>query len=91
MTNDDKRRVYAASTLAAAAAAWPTMLCTLTELTATPLERALRSAWCGAGPQAATFLGHCAACWSGSAALMIAATMVFAGARRQAGARAVRQ
>lgn len=35
-----------------------------------PLERAMRDAWCGVPYHATSeLLGHCAACWTGSAML----------------------
>ena len=37
-----------------------------------PYERALRDAFCGAPYHAGEFLGHCAACWSGSTLLIAA-------------------
>jgi len=80
----DKKVVNAVTTLVAAAAAWPSVLCFITDAMATPLERATRSAWCGAGPQAAEFLGHCAACWTGSAAFLAAAALIVAAQRRPA-------
>lgn len=66
--------------LLAAAGAWPTALCTLTETMASPLQRAMQTAWCGAAPQ--TMLGHCPACWSGMAAFMLAAALVALAPRR---------
>lgn len=59
----------------AAAAAWPAALCALTDAMATPLQRAMQASWCGAGPQAGEFLGHCSACWSGAAMFVLAAVM----------------
>ena len=57
----------------AAAAAWPTALCAITDAMMTPLQRALHTSWCGDAPQALELLGHCPACWSGAAALLLAA------------------
>lgn len=56
----------------AAAVAWPSMVAWTSNALASPLERALRDAWCGAPLHASTdVLGHCAACWSGSALLVL--------------------
>lgn len=63
-------RLAAASGLFAAAAAWPSIVRSLTHLTMTPLERAMQTSWCGAPPQeTASFLGHCAVCLAGVAIL----------------------
>lgn len=63
-------RLAAASGLFAAAAAWPSIVRSITQLTMTPLERALQTSWCGAPPQeTASFLGHCAVCFAGAAVL----------------------
>jgi hypothetical protein len=59
-----------AAALFASAAAWPFMLSAWLEATRTPLERAMASAFCGAAPHAAKL--HCAACWTGAAALLLA-------------------
>lgn len=75
-------RINVASAFVAAAAVWPPALCVVTEAMATPLQRAMRDAWCGAGPQALEFLGHCPACWSGAAAFLLAAAMVASSPRR---------
>jgi len=54
----------------AAAAAWPVAMGQLANALMSPLERAMREAWCGVPYHATTdFLGHCAACWIGSALL----------------------
>jgi hypothetical protein len=54
--------------LFAAAAAWPIIVARLTALTMSPLDRVLGAAWCGAPMHGqSAFLGHCAACWAGSA------------------------
>jgi len=74
----DRKRVDLAFALAAAATAWPSVLCATTHALATPLERALQSSWCGAGPQDLLMFGHCAACWSGAAAFLLAAMAVIA-------------
>lgn len=57
----------------AAAAAWPTALCAITNAMMTPLQRALQTSWCGGAPHALELLGHCPACWSGATALLLAA------------------
>lgn len=53
-----------------AAAAWPWVAGGLAGALMSPLERATQKAWCGM-PLHSTFelLGHCAACWAGSALL----------------------
>lgn len=57
-------------TCCAAAAAWPFFVGRLSALMMSPLERALRDAWCGAPMHdALNLLGHCVACWAGSALL----------------------
>lgn len=71
----ESTRFDVASAFIVAAAAWPPALCAITEAMATPLQRAMRDAWCGAGPQTLEFLGHCPACWSGAAAFLVAAAM----------------
>lgn len=69
-------RTKAASAFVAAATAWPTALCAITDAMMTPLQRALQTSWCGGTPQASEFLGHCPACWSGAAAFLLAALLV---------------
>jgi hypothetical protein len=60
-------RIYALASFAAAAA-WPVIVGRLTALMMSPLDRAMRDAWCGAPMHGQTeLLGHCAACWAGSA------------------------
>ncbi len=67
-------RAIGVAALLAAAFAWPTLLCAITDALRSPYERALSSAWCGGAPQAAfEFLGHCPACWAGALALTLAA------------------
>ena len=78
----ESTRVNVASAFVGAAAVWPSALCALTEAMATPLQRAMREAVCGAGPQAFEFLGHCPACWSGAAAFLIAAALTMPNLRR---------
>ncbi len=68
------------------AAAWPSVMGWVSNALMTPYERALREAFCGVPFHAASaFLGHCAACWSGSAVL-IAAGVALAHAARNASA-----
>lgn len=74
MDTHAKRRTALA--LVTAGAAWPSLLCAITDAMATPLQRALQTSWCGAGPQAFDLFGHCPACWSGGAAFILAAAMV---------------
>jgi len=81
-------RTHVSSAFVVAAALWPTALCAITDAAATPLQRAMQGAWCGAGPQAFEVLGHCPACWSGAAAFLLAAAIA-APARHQRGAPAI--
>ncbi|WP_395646926.1 hypothetical protein [Terricaulis sp.] len=63
-----------AAALLAAGAIWPWVVGAVSYLLLTPYERALRAAWCGIAPHAdLQVLGHCAACWAGSAAFVLAA------------------
>lgn len=63
--------------LMTAGALWPSLYGALTYAFASPLDRALMSAWCGAAPHGATlFLGHCINCWTGAAALFAAAALI---------------
>jgi hypothetical protein len=59
------------------AAAWPWIVGALAALVMSPLERAAQSAWCGM-PFHSSYeaLGHCAACWVGSA-LLVATGLTF--------------
>lgn len=66
-------RINVASAFVAAAALWPTTLCAITDALATPLQRALQTSWCGAGPQPLVILLHCPACWSGAATFLLGA------------------
>jgi hypothetical protein len=74
--NHQMRGLPTVGALAGAGALWPSIVCAITDSFQTPLERALQTSWCGAGPQGYEFLGHCALCWGGSAALMAAALLV---------------
>lgn len=69
----ERARIYIASAFAAGAAAWPTALCAITDAMMTPLQRALQTSWCGGAPESLEILGHCPACWSGAATLLLAA------------------
>lgn len=65
---------FAAAALVATGAAWPWIVGAVSNLFLSPYERALRSAWCGLAPHARVeVLGHCPACWAGSAAFVLAA------------------
>jgi hypothetical protein len=65
-----------AITLWSLGALWPSLYGAITEAMRSPLERALYASWCGAAPHVATeFLGHCATCWVGAAAFMIAGAL----------------
>lgn len=74
----ENTRTYVASVFVAAAALWPAALCAITYAMATPLQRALKTSWCGAGPQSLGILGHCPACWSGAAAFLLGAAFALA-------------
>lgn len=77
----------AAAALFVGAAAWPTIASAVIDLTLSPYERALRSAWCGISAHAgAQFLGHCAVCWEGAAALAMAGALLLAARKVQTGA-----
>lgn len=67
-----------AAALFASAAAWPTIASGIIDLTLSPYERALRSAWCGAHSFDPQFLGHCAMCWEGATALALAGAFLLA-------------
>ena len=41
-----------------------------------PLEQATQNAWCGLPHQGVVLLGHCAACWVGSAILVAIAGLL---------------
>ncbi len=70
-------RLAAASGLFAAAAAWPSVVRSLTQLTMAPLERAMQTSWCGPPPQETlSFLGHCAVCFAGAAVLAASGLIV---------------
>jgi hypothetical protein len=70
-------RLAAASGLFAAAAAWPSVVRSLTQLTMTPLERAMQTSWCGPPPQETlSLLGHCAVCFAGAAVLAASGLIV---------------
>jgi hypothetical protein len=72
-----KRWNRTAVALFISALAWPSLAGALIKATLSPYERASQTAWCG-GPlhESYALLGHCAACWLGSATLLIAAFMV---------------
>jgi hypothetical protein len=78
MVRQPTNQTAAASLLFAAAAAWPAVSCLVAELSATPLERALRAAWCGSAPSQFEVLGHCPVCWIGAAMLALAGVLVLA-------------
>lgn len=78
-----KHRTSVALALAASGLAWPSLVWAVTDALQTPVQRALLSAWCGAGPQVAEYLGHCAACWIGASAFLAAALAVQLGATRR--------
>ena len=65
----------------AAASIWPRIVTTFEWALLSPLERATQASFCGSPDHAAyALLGHCAACWAGSALLIAAGLAVlFAG------------
>lgn len=67
-----QNRYILAAALAGAGAAWPSLVCAISDALMTPLQRAMQASWCGAGaaPEA---LGHCAVCWTGAALLFAVA------------------
>ncbi len=67
----------------AAAAAWPWVVGSMAYALMSPLERTLQSAWCGMPLHSSSdVLGHCAACWAGSALLAtMGALLLWRGAR----------
>jgi hypothetical protein len=70
--------------LAAAGAAWPSVHCALAAAMASPLERAVNAAWCGAGPHVGAH-AFCPVGIAGAAALLLLSALVFArGARWKA-------
>ncbi len=72
-------RFAIAGALFATAAAWPWMVGALAGLLLSPYERALQSSWCGLAPHNSfAMAGHCAACWVGSALLVLVALIVLA-------------
>lgn len=77
----------AAGALFVTGAAWPWIFDAVRDLFLSPYERALRTAWCGFAPHAQLeVLGHCPACWAGSAALLLGAgALVHEGLRARLG------
>lgn len=60
------------------AVAWPWLVGALANALMSPLERAMQSAWCGMPLHSGfVLLGHCAACWAGSALLAATAALLF--------------
>ncbi|MCR6643742.1 MAG: hypothetical protein NVV62_04075 [Terricaulis sp.] len=68
------KREAASHILAGAAVLWPAALCTIQGLTLSPLEQALARSFCG--QTQISIMGHCPACLTGAAALLLAAAMV---------------
>lgn len=63
----------------AAAGVWPVIVSELEIALMSPLQRAMREAFCGSHVQAGfELLGHCAACWTGSTILIAAGWIVLA-------------
>jgi len=77
-----ERSVWA---LIGAGLAWPSFYGAVAYAAASPLERALLSSWCGASAHGSglVLLGHCANCWTGTAAFLAAAALVAFFSRRQ--------
>lgn len=69
-------RIVISLALALAALAWPSLYEFVSVLAASPLERALGLAHCGAAATGSALLGHCAVCWSGAAVLLAASGLV---------------
>lgn len=88
----DKPNALGAGFLFAAAMAWPEIMSRLSQLLATPLQRATHDAWCGAPIHAqAELLGHCPACWAGAALLAsLGAFLLMAAMRTRPSAAAAR-
>lgn len=62
----------------AAAGAWPSIVAALESALMSPYERILRTSICGAPLHASPeLMGHCAACWAGSAILVATGVLVF--------------
>lgn len=60
-----------------AAGLWPSLLAALERALMSPLQRATRDAVCGLPDHAGLeLLGHCAACWAGSAIFVAAGLFV---------------
>jgi hypothetical protein len=73
----------------AAAGAWPSVYAALDLAFMSPLQRALRQSICGDPMHSAfAFLGHCPACWAGSAMLVLAGLAALLINRRPAAIRA---
>lgn len=72
----------------AAASVWPTLVAKAELILMSPLQRAVRESICGS-PYHATFevLGHCAACWAGSAVLIATGLVVLLADRDRSSAR----
>lgn len=69
----------------AVAGAWPTIVTTLENALMSPLQRATRDATCGSPFHSGfEFLGHCAACWAGSAILVATGLIVLISSGRSA-------
>ncbi len=58
------------------AIAWPWVVGALAGLIMSPLDQATQNAWCGMPHHDRAFLGHCAACWVGSAILAATALLL---------------
>ena len=71
-------RIQAASVLAGAGIAWPTVMCAVRDAMLSPLDRALLNSWCGGSPHEALLSGHCALCVAGAVGFLTAALLTLA-------------
>jgi len=84
-------RAFISLSCFAAASIWPRIVTTFEWAMLSPLERATQASFCGSPDHAAyALLGHCAACWAGSA-LLIATGLAVLFTGRQAKAIPVKQ
>lgn len=79
------RRSLSAFACLTGAAIWPSAYDAAQTTFMSPVERALRESYCGEALHAGlAVLGHCAACWAGSALLVAAALALLSGWRKTA-------
>lgn len=83
-------RSLAGFTFLAAAAAWPAAVNAIEFALMSPLQRALRESFCGSPLHGSLeLLGHCSVCWTGSALLLAAGSLLLS--RRELTLSAARQ